>query len=226
MSWSVPAKYKDICEGSEDGDFEIQPQNQQFCRDLTPPKITLISSTPHMTTSRAIKLQAAMILRNQWDQQQHIKIKFIGGSKEDRDWVKDVVTRTFTPDLMNLQLEWLPDYDTRKSEVRISFEPNGSWSYLGKECLNIPQNEATMNFAWLDKPTDGKDGGVLEIKVIFGGVRSRQNCWFWGWISKSPSSLPSHMSLYFAGTLQLMFLLEQQILLFHWIKKSPFWRIK
>ena len=70
---------------------------------------------------------------------------------------------------MNLTLEWLESDDSRLADIRISFTPSGSWSYLGKECLTIPQNEATMNLAWLDKPTDASlgpsedlDGGVIK----------------------------------------------------------------
>lgn len=34
-------------------------------------------------------------------------------------------------------------------DIRITFRGNGSWSCLGKECLNVPENEPTMCFGWL-----------------------------------------------------------------------------
>ncbi|KAF4341769.1 hypothetical protein FBEOM_4280 [Fusarium beomiforme] len=40
----------------------------------------------------------------------------------------------------------------RESNVRITFDPNdGSWSYIGRQCDSIPETEATMNLAWLDR---------------------------------------------------------------------------
>lgn len=35
------------------------------------------------------------------------------------------------------------------STIRISFDPGGSWSYIGRQCLEIPTAQATMNLGWL-----------------------------------------------------------------------------
>jgi hypothetical protein len=192
MSWSVPPKYKSICDDSDstDSEFKIvldidktpdgkakvlkdlaqaKTGNNQFCKDALHPNSLSIYSSPRTTASQALKLQAAMLYKNRWDQYQNLKIKFLDGSEDDHNWVKNVVNRTYTPDIMNLTLEWLQPDDSRLSDIRISFIQSGSWSYLGKECLSIPQNEPTMNLAWLDKPTDlylgpseTLDGGVIK----------------------------------------------------------------
>jgi len=189
MSWSVPKKYRHICDGSEqtDSDFHLalefdstteekvqsvkalgsgKLQQQHFCRDLMPPKMMSVYSSPNTTQMQAVKLQAALLVKNRWKQYQHLRIKFMGGSEDDRKWVREVVEKTYTPALMNLTLEWLSDDNSKLSDIRISFTPDGSWSYLGTECLEIPQNEPTMNLAWLDRPSDSTttvlDGGVIK----------------------------------------------------------------
>lgn len=43
------------------------------------------------------------------------------------------------------------------AEIRISFQPTGSWSYLGTDALSIPSNEATMNFGWFDETTEDEE---------------------------------------------------------------------
>lgn len=166
MSWSVPDKYKEICSGGDEATHEIKfatsratiksAENRQFCKDLKPPDaVGLFSSS-----GSALKTQAALLKSKQWDQHKKLRIKFIGGTKEQRDWVINVAERTFIP-LMNLKFEWLDDQDPMLSEIRISFDPNiGSWSYLGTDCLDFKQSEATMNIAWFDYPP--KDGGVIK----------------------------------------------------------------
>jgi hypothetical protein len=185
MSWSVPEKYKSICDGSEETDtgFKIvldgvstdkkkamKPlsglQQQKFCRDLLPPTMSSIYNSPSVTASQSVKLQAAMLSRNRWNQYQNLTIKFMGGTLADHTWVKKVVEGTYTPLIMNLTLEWLPENDSRLADIRISFTANGSWSYLGKECLGIAPDEATMNLAWLDRPEDARGGQVLAGGVI------------------------------------------------------------
>lgn len=43
-------------------------------------------------------------------------------------------------------------------DIRITFQGNGSWSYLGKECLSVSENEPTMCFGWLKE-------GSLEQEI-------------------------------------------------------------
>lgn len=159
MAWSVPDRYKDICAGAQQSGFSFDSKvSQSFCRDVKPAASKVFASTDR-------KYQAAMLYANRWDQYQHLRIKFLNGSVEDQQWVKEVVNRTYTPDIMNLTLEWLATDDHTPAEIRISLaEEGGSWSFLGKECLTTPADKPTMNLAWLDKPDDINklDGGVIK----------------------------------------------------------------
>lgn len=49
---------------------------------------------------------------------------------------------------MNLRFMQLDSKLAAKAMVRIRFDHDGSWSYVGPTCLQIPKNQATMNFGW------------------------------------------------------------------------------
>jgi hypothetical protein len=36
-----------------------------------------------------------------------------------------------------------------QAEIRISFQHQGSWSYVGTDALSVPSDEPTMNYGWL-----------------------------------------------------------------------------
>lgn len=59
------------------------------------------------------------------------------------------------------------------SQIRIAFEDDGSWSYLGREILTIPKSEATMNIGW-DISAD-LDTAVHEIGHTLGMPHEHQN---------------------------------------------------
>jgi hypothetical protein len=68
--------------------------------------------------------------------------------------------------------------DISEAEIRIGFEPNaGSWSYVGRDVLDIPgQAERTMNFGWdLTRDPRGVDTPVHEIGHTLGFPHEHQN---------------------------------------------------
>jgi hypothetical protein len=42
-------------------------------------------------------------------------------------------------------------------DIRISFQQEGSWSYLGTDALALAEEEATMNFGWLHPDSSGDE---------------------------------------------------------------------
>jgi hypothetical protein len=55
--------------------------------------------------------------------------------------------------------------------VRIGLDPNdGSWSYVGTDCLNIARTDRTMNFGWLDCKTI-----MHEFGHMLGMIHEHQN---------------------------------------------------
>ena len=43
--------------------------------------------------------------------------------------------------------------DVRNARIKIGFAKDGSWSWLGRDVLNNPRGEKTMNFGWFDDNT-------------------------------------------------------------------------
>ncbi len=41
----------------------------------------------------------------------------------------------------------------RDAKIRVAFDRPGGWSFLGTDCLDVPPDEPTVNFGWLDEST-------------------------------------------------------------------------
>jgi hypothetical protein len=77
---------------------------------------------------------------------------------------------------LGIGLEFREVDRTSEAEVRIGFDQNdGSWSYVGRDLLGIPQDEPTMNFGW-DLTTDwGRVTALHEIGHTLGFPHEHQN---------------------------------------------------
>lgn len=100
-----------------------------------------------------------------WDSDTIFTVSFIGGTQVQRSFVLKTIT----------QIEELTDLRFKEVSangvIRISFNSwDGAWSYMGKEILDIPLHEATMNLGWLD------NGVVLhEFFHTLGFIHEHQN---------------------------------------------------
>lgn len=107
----------------------------------------------------------ALFKVKKWPNGSVLRIRFMGGSSEQHDMVKQ-----FAPTwglYANLTFEFgnAPD-----AEIRISFLDDGAWSYIGTDALDIPSHAATMNFGWLD------EGVILhEFGHALGLIHEHQN---------------------------------------------------
>ena len=86
----------------------------------------------------------AVVRDKLWDPGANIRVKFLNGESSVQQKVQNYVTQWMNH--ANLKLIFVENGDT---ELRIAFEPDGSWSYIGRDALEIPQNEPTMNYGWL-----------------------------------------------------------------------------
>ena len=115
----------------------------------------------------------AVVREKLWDIGANIRIKFMNGEHSVQQKVKNYATQWMN--YANLNLIFVEDGD---AEIRIAFEPDGSWSYIGRDALEIPQNEPTMNYGWLtpESPEEEYSRVVLhEFGHALGAIHEHQN---------------------------------------------------
>lgn len=105
---------------------------------------------------RAHVARMAVINTKKWPAGTTLRCRFLDGSPKMRRKVKAVA------------LEWQKYADIKlkfiaggAAEIRISFfADNGSWSAVGRDCLNtsyFPLHQPTMNYGWLRDDTDDQE---------------------------------------------------------------------
>jgi serralysin len=105
--------------------------------------------------------RAALLNEFKWEPGTRIRVRFTGGASKLQDRVREVAEEWTGPQMANLGLRFVDDGD---ADIRIAFvEGDGSWSYLGTMCRQIPADQPTMNYGWL---TPDSDEGELRRVVL------------------------------------------------------------
>ena len=91
----------------------------------------------------------AIITNTLWKPGTVVACRFLDGEASVKKRVEAVAHGW--EDVANIRLKFVDDAD---APVRISFKLEGSWSYMGTVCQQIPKSEPTMNFGWLEDDTD------------------------------------------------------------------------
>ena len=120
--------------------------------------------------------KAALLNSTRWNTGDQIRVAFMEGDPDLQNRVKAVAQQWTAPDMANLTFHFVEQGD---AEIRIGFlEGDGSWSYLGTECRDIPADETTMNYGWLtpDSEDDELQRVVLhEFGHALGLIHEHQN---------------------------------------------------
>lgn len=120
--------------------------------------------------------KAAILNENRWNSGDVIRVMFIEGEESLQQRVRDVAERWTGPKMANLQLQFV---ESGSAEIRVAFEQgNGSWSYLGTFCRQIPDDQPTMNYGWLTPDSDDADVNRVvlhEFGHALGLIHEHQN---------------------------------------------------
>ncbi|PEU23779.1 M12 family metallopeptidase [Bacillus wiedmannii] len=83
-----------------------------------------------------------------WKKGNTLRIKFLDGSTEIQEKVKKYALEWTK--YANIKFNFVQSGST---EIRITFKESGSWSYIGTDCLTIPQDMPTMNYGFFNLNT-------------------------------------------------------------------------
>lgn len=78
---------------------------------------------------------------------------------------------------LGIGLEFQETQDANEAEIRVGFEPGGSWSYVGRDNIQYATDpaERTMNFGWDLTTSYGGDTVLHEIGHVLGFPHEHQN---------------------------------------------------
>lgn len=146
-------------------------ENQhRFCMCIPSPNLT--SEEQALFASQ----RAAVLRSTMWQPGQIITVRFLEGDISLQQRVQAVAEEWIGSRMANLVLDFR---NAGPTDIRIAFQQgNGSWSYLGTVCRQIPEPKPTMNYGWLTpaSPDDELRRVVLhEFGHALGLIHEHQN---------------------------------------------------
>ena len=81
-----------------------------------------------------------------WPTGSTLRIRFMGGTSAQHNIVKQHAPQW--TEYANLNFDFNDDFD---ADIRIAFEDDGAWSYVGTDSKSIHVSRPTMNFGWQDE---------------------------------------------------------------------------
>jgi serralysin len=107
-----------------------------------PPRILSDGSTLQVTRQPLVGVTAKM-----WDVGATLRVKMMGGTPLVRGKVRQYAEEWTRH--ANIRF----DFVDGPAEIKIAFDPGGSWSAIGRDALWVPFEFATMNFGWFNDST-------------------------------------------------------------------------
>ncbi len=115
----------------------------------------------------------AAITGKLWKPGRTLRVRFLDGDPQVQERIPPFV-HTWSR-YANLKFVFTDDPE---AEIRVSFQSQGSWSYIGTDALVIPKNQPTLNFGWLTRSLgDDEYSRVVthEFGHVLGCIHEHQN---------------------------------------------------
>ncbi len=115
----------------------------------------------------------AAITGKLWQPGRTLRVHFLDGDPQVQARVQPFAD--LWSDTANIAFAFVEDPE---AEIRISFQNQGSWSYIGTDALVIPASQPTMNFGWLNRASPDEEYGRVvthEFGHALGCIHEHQN---------------------------------------------------
>lgn len=144
---------------------------QQYCAQ-PPQRMPALPPDLSLPRTRAILSNHA-----KWVNGTQLRYSFLNGADDGvaKAWLTEVHDGFEEWEGLGIGLKFRPEDNPAESEIRITFADDGSWSYVGTDCLGISTEEATMNFGWDPTSPYGKATVRHEIGHALGFCHEHQN---------------------------------------------------
>src|SRR5262249_53463844 len=142
-------------------------QEKEAHRYCAQPPQRIPSLPPDLSLPRT---RAILATHAKWVNGSQLRYSFLHGSDDGvpKAWLTEVHNGFEEWESLGIGLQFRPEDNPAEAEIRIAFADDGSWSYVGTDCLTISANEATMNIGWDPTSPYGKATVLHEIGHAFG----------------------------------------------------------
>ncbi len=116
-----------------------------------PANVPLFRDLPGMGVGPPTPVRLALVTAKKWQNGRELRVHFLDGHSTVQAKVQENAHQWSQFANIKFKFEYDPTAD-----IRISFEHEGSWSYIGSDALSVPRPQPTMNFGWLT-PTSAEE---------------------------------------------------------------------
>lgn len=138
-----------------------------------PSNLPLSRVRPRLGVEPITPLELALVTAKKWKNGRELRVHFLDGHPDVQTKVEQYAHQW--SQFANVTFKF--GYDP-SAEIRISFEREGSWSYLGTDALEILRPQPTMNFGWLTPSSSDDEYSrvvIHEFGHALGCIHEHQN---------------------------------------------------